>query len=208
MSIGGNQRGVDAHARALQPLLLQPELAWAGKKADQAALGSILVGPWLVGLLAFPIGLALQLLILGHAPRRGLALLRQLEAQPLKASLLGAVNTLFLAFLFLVAAKHNSALALLPALVWLVLTLVGSQGIARALGARILGREESAGAPADVSELALGWFVMVFAAALPLLGPFLAAYWAVRATGGVILTLLVSPPPAAPGLAPSGDAEA
>ena len=46
-------------------------LAAPALAAPKDEVGALLFGPWLLALVAFPIGLALHLLILGYAPRRG-----------------------------------------------------------------------------------------------------------------------------------------
>lgn len=183
--------------------VLQPRIAYAG---GGDAFAAFVIGPSLVALFVFPIGLALHWLIMGFSPRRGLALVEKLQTHRAKTIVLGSINTFFLLFFALATAKPAPALALLAVLFWMTLALVGSHGIARSLGVRILGRDQSGNPPDDVKELAIGWFVAVFVVAFPLLGLFVGAYWGVRATGGVILTLLADDEPVA--MPPWGGVEA
>lgn len=193
--------------RALLPLLLvlaaaAPALAGDGKKDE---VGALLFGPWLLGLMAYPVGLALHCLILSHAPRRGAGLVHKVETYRGRTIALGLLNTLFLGLVFAATVHGAPALALLVACLWWTLALVGSHGVARSIGARIL--DEPADGKHELRGLAAGWFVMVFASALPGLGWLLALYWAVRSTGGVVLAAFsvpddsvrpLAPPPAAP----------
>ncbi len=166
-----------------------PALAAEGDRA-----GALLFGPALFALPVFAIGLAGHLLLLAAAPARGRSLVAQAERPRGRLLALGVVDTLFLWFVALATAKPAPAISALVLLVWLALAFVGSHGLARALGARVLGRDPHAAAPEDVRQLVVGWFVLTFAAALPLVGLLLAAYWSVRATGAVLLTLLAGPP--------------
>ncbi|HBP21000.1 MAG TPA: hypothetical protein DEA08_24845, partial [Planctomycetes bacterium] len=81
-------------------------------------------------------------------------------------------------------------------------------GLARGVGARILGRDEGSGPPGDALETALGFLTLLFACAIPLLGVFLATYWIVRATGGAVLSMLAvesaPDPQPAPSSPPAG----
>ena len=178
--------------RALPALLalalLLPSPAYAGHKGDVAGL--IVLGPSLLALFLLPFGLAAQGLILAYAPRRGRGLVHAVERHRVKTVVLGLINTLFLAFFVGATAKPAPLLALIGLLVWLVLILVGSHGLARGVGARILGRDEGSGPPGDALETALGFLTLLFACAIPLLGVFLATYWIVRATGGAVLSML------------------
>ena len=96
-----------------------------------------------------------------------------------------------------VTGKAAPALGFLALLGWILLALVGSHGLARSLGAKVLGREQPSGPPGDLAEVSLGWAVLIFASAIPILGLFLAAYWCVRATGAAILALLAVEVPVA-----------
>ena len=171
----------------LGALLLAPSPAFADGKGD--AGGLLLVGPLLLALVLFPVGLAVHGLLLTRLPRRGLGLVEK-ERQRVKTIVLGLLDTGFFWFVALAAAKPAPALAALSLLLWSGLALVGSYGLARALGARLLGSEQPSGAPRDLLELALGWFVIVFATALPLVGPLLGLYWAIRGAGLTVLALL------------------
>lgn len=182
-------------ALAALALLAAPGTAWAAE-GDRA--GALLFGPALLALPVFAIGLAAHLLLVAVAPERGRSLVAQAERPRGRLLVLGLVDTLFLWFVALAIAKPAPAISGLVLLIWLGLAFVGSHGLARALGARVLGRDPRAPAPEDVRQLAVGWFVLTFAAALPLVGLLLAAYWSVRATGAVLLTLLVGPPPREP----------
>ncbi len=176
----------------LGAVLLAASPAWAGK-GDAA--GALIVIPPLAALAVYPLGLAVHLLLLATLPGRGRTLVAQARRPRTKGLVLGAINSAFLLFFAVAIAKPAPPLALLIVLVWLAVALIGSHGLARVVGAAALGRRAADGPPADVKDLAVGWFVLVFAAALPLVGWVLAAYWSVRAVGGVVLTLLVGPPP-------------
>lgn len=175
---------------SLVALLVGAEPAFAGK--DDAAAG-ILAFPSLVALLSYPAGLALHALILAYAPRRGLGLVSNLENHRAKTLILGSLNTFFLLFLAITLHKKAPPVAVLAILLWVTLAAVGSHGIARGLGARLLGGQQTT-PPGDLKEVALGWFVFLFAIAIPGLGALLGIYWCVRATGGVVLTLFSVPP--------------
>ncbi len=160
--------------------------------------GAVLVAPFFAALFAYPLGLAVHCLILAYAPRRGVGLVHNVEAHRWKTLVLGLAHTAFLLLVFAAAAEHAPALAALVLTLWCMLALVGTFGLARSIGARVLGANVGAGDD-DLKALAVGWFVLVFASAFPGLGWLLWAYWAVRATGGVILTLFSVPPgPAGP----------
>lgn len=197
--------------RALPALLLLalllPSPAYAGNKGDVAGL--IVLGPSLLALFLLPFGLAAQGLILAYAPRRGRGLVHAVERHRVKTVVLGLINTLFLTFFVAATAKPAPLLALIGLMVWLVLILVGSHGLARGVGARILGRDEASGPPSDALEAALGFGTLLFACAIPLLGVFLGTYWVVRATGGAVLSMLAvesapDPQPAPPPSPPAG----
>lgn len=181
--------------RADEPAAERQHEGGGGKKADEAAL--LLLGPAVLGLLfTFPVGLAAQCLILAHAPRRGLPLVHRLEAHRWKTLLLGLANTLFLGVVFLATQQHLKAIAVLALVLWWALAFVGCHGIARAIGARVLGHDPALppGAPADLKALAVGWFVLVFASALPVIGPLvIGPYWCIRGAGGVILAVFSVP---------------
>lgn len=187
----------------LLPLLLVlaaacPALAGDGKKDE---VGALLFGPWLLGLVAFPVGLALHCLILAHAPRRGAGLVHKVETYRGRTIALGLLNTLFLGLVFIATAQAVPALGLLVGCLWWTLALVGSHGIARSIGARVL--DEPTDGKHEVRGLAVGWFVMVFASALPGLGWLLATYWSIRATGGVVLAAFSVPDDAVKPLSPT-----
>lgn len=189
---------------ALLGVLLFPSLALAGGKGDAA--GALLFGPLFMALLLLPTGWALQALILAHAPRRGQTLLHAVQRHRWKTILLGVLNTGFVFLLVAVIGQAAPPLAFLALLTWTLLALVGSHGLARALGAKVLGREQPSGPPGDLAEVSIGWAVLLFGAALPFVGMFLASYWAVRATGGAILALLAVEVPAESPEEPGGEA--
>lgn len=174
--------------RALALLLLFPSLALAEGKGDAA--GALVLFPLLTALVLLPSGWALHALILAHAPRRGLALVQATQRHRWKTLLLGGVNTAFLAFLISVTGGKAPAISFLALLLWLLLVLIGAHGIARGIGAKILGREQASAPPGDLVELSLGWAILLFAAAIPILGLFLGFYWSVRAVGSAVLALL------------------
>ena len=182
-------------AAALLGLLLFPSLALAGGKGDAA--GALLFGPLFTALVLLPTGWALQALLLAHAPRRGQTLLHAVQRHRWKTILLGVLNSGFVFFLVAVTGKAAPALGFLALLGWILLALVGSHGLARSLGAKVLGREQPSGPPGDLAEVSVGWAVLIFASAIPILGLFLAAYWCVRATGAAILALLAVEVPVA-----------
>lgn len=153
--------------------------------------GALLVVPLLMALVAYPLGLAVHCLILAFAPRRGAGLLHNVEAHRWKTLVLGLAHTAFLFLVFAAAAEHAPALAALVFALWSMLALVGTFGLARSIGARVL--DVPAQGPQELKALALGWFVLVFASAFPGLGWLLCAYWSIRATGVVILTLFSVP---------------
>lgn len=180
---------------ALVGLLLFPSLALAGGKGDTA--GALLFGPLFTALLLLPTGWAFQALILAHAPRRGQTLLIAVQRHRWKTILLGVLNTGFVFFLVAATSKGAPVLGMIAFLGWSLLALVGSHGLARSLGAKVLGREQPSGPPGDLAELTLGWAILLFGASLPFVGIFLAGYWCVRATGAAILALLAVEVPAA-----------
>lgn len=167
-----------------------------GKKAEEA-FAVFVLAPWIVALVTFPVGLAAHCLILAHAPRRGLSLVHRVEAHRWKTLFLGGVNSLFLLVVFAATAQRAQPIAALAVFLWWALAFVGCHGIARAIGARVLGHEPGVhpGAPGDLKALALGWFVIAFASALPGIGWLLGTYWCVRGTGGVILAVFSVPEP-------------
>lgn len=175
-------------------LFFHVDPAYAGKGDDA---GAVLLVPFLFAVFAYPVGLGLHGLILAYAPRRGRGLVTNLENHRPKTIILGILNTIFLLLVALTLKKAAPALAALAVLLGMTLAAVGSYGIARSLGARVLGRPLATESPGDVKELAVGWFVFLFALAIPGLGWLLAAYWGVRATGGVVLTLFKIPSGAA-----------
>lgn len=181
----------------------QPEPDRPHKKAEEGAF-LVLFGPGLLGLFAYPIGLAAHCLLLAWAPRRGWPLVHRLESHRWKTLLLGAANTVFLGIVFLATAQTVKALAILALVLWGALAFVGSHGLARALGGRVLGHEPgmAPGPPGDLQALAVGWFVLVFGAAIPVLGLLLGLYWCLRGAGGVVLAVFSVPEPPAPGWLP------
>ena len=175
--------------RAAALVLLFPSLALAaGGKGDAA--GALLLGPLFSALILLPTGWALHALILAYAPRRGLALVQATQRHRWKTLALGGVNTAFLAFLIVVTGDKAPAISFLALLLWLVLALVGAHGVARGIGAKLLGREQAGAPPGDLAELSLGWVTLLFGAAIPILGVFLGLYWSARAVGSAILALL------------------
>lgn len=154
--------------------------------------GAVLFVPFLAALLWYPLGLAVHCLILGYAPRRGAGLVHNVEAHRWKTLALGLAHTAFLFLVFAAAAEHAPALAALVFALWSMLALVGMFGLARSIGARVL--DVPSQGPQELKALAVGWFVLCFASAFPGLGWLLGTYWAIRATGGVILTLFSVPP--------------
>jgi hypothetical protein len=173
-------------AAALGVLAWTPP-AYAGK-GDEAA--AVLFGPILLALLAYPVGLALHALILAFSPRRGRGLTHKLERHRGKTILLGVLNTFFLLLVAITLKKSAPAIGMLAVLLWLGLAFVGSHGIARGLGAKVLGARLASDGPDDFKQTALGWFVLLFACAIPGLNLLLLPYWAIRATGGVVLAVL------------------
>lgn len=165
--------------------LASPALA-----APKDEVGALLFGPWFLAVVAYPVGLALHLLMLGFAPRRGAGLVHKVEAFRGRTLVLGAINTLFFFFVFAALGEHAPKLAALVATLWVMLALVGSHGLARSIGARVLDAPPGTD---ELKALALGWFILCFASALPGLGWLLAIYWSIRATGGVVLTLFSVP---------------
>lgn len=172
---------------AFLALLAHPEAAYAGK-GDEAAAGLLI--PIVVAVLAYPVGLALHCLIFAYAPRRGRGLVSNFQNHRAKTLVLGAMNTVFLALVALTLKKPAAGLAALAIVLGFALAIVGTYGVANSIGARILGTDD---APADFKTLALGWFVVDFAMAIPGLGLLLGLYWAVRGTGAVVLTLFSIP---------------
>lgn len=164
-----------------------------GKKVEEA-FGLFVIAPWVMAIIAFPVGLAAHCLILAHAPRRGLSLVH-LEAHRWKTLVLGGANTLFLLVVFAATAQHAQPIAALALFLWWALAFVGCHGIARAIGARVLGYDSHPGAPGDLRALAVGWFVITFAGALPGIGWLLGTYWCLRGTGSVILAVFSVPEP-------------
>lgn len=184
-------------------LLAAPAL---GAEPDRdGGAGALLVGPFLAAVVAYPLGLALHCLVLAHAPRRGAGLVEQAEAHRWKSLLLGAAHAVFLLLALAAAGGRAPGLAALIASLWALAALVGAHGLARALGARVLDVRASGldDRGSELGALAVGWFVIVFASALPGLGWFLGVYWGLRATGAAVLALFAPAAPAAPA-APDG----
>jgi hypothetical protein len=180
--------------------LARPALAAAGNPKEA---GGLLFVPILLALVAYPLGLAVHCLILAFAPRRGAGLVQKAEGHRTKTIILGVAHTAFLLLVAAALGQRAPGLSLLVLTLWAMLALVGLFGVARSIGARVLDvPSHGPGAPgggAEVRALALGWFVVVAACAFPGLGWLLAAYWSVRATGAVVLTLFSvhdAPPPA------------
>ncbi|MCO5165984.1 MAG: hypothetical protein M9894_06405 [Planctomycetes bacterium] len=159
--------------------------------------GALLVGPFLAAVVTYPLGLAVHLLVLAFAPRRGAGLVEQAEAHRWKTLLLGAAHAAFLLLVLAAAAGRAPGLAALVVALWGLVVLVGLHGVARAIGARVLDESGGAGGAHEVRALAVGWFVVVFASAFPGLGWLLFPYWALRATGAAVLAVF-SPGAAAP----------
>ncbi|MBX3467726.1 MAG: hypothetical protein KF878_12645 [Planctomycetes bacterium] len=183
--------------RVVVPALLGVALLAApalGAEPDRdGGAGALLVGPFLAAVVAYPLGLAVHCLVLAHAPRRGAGLVEQAEAHRWKSLLLGAAHAVFLLLALAAAGGRAPGLAALVASLWALAALVGAHGLARALGARVLDDRAS-----ELGALAVGWFVIVFASALPGLGWFLGVYWGLRATGAAVLALFAPAAPAAP----------
>lgn len=154
--------------------------------------GAVLLVPLLAAVVSYPLGLAVHCLILAFAPRRGAGLVHNVEAHRWKTLVLGLAHSAFLFLVFAAAAEHAPALAALVFSLWCMLALVGMFGLARSIGARVL--DLPAQGPHELRTLAIGWFVIVFASAFPGLGWLLCTYWAIRATGAVVLTLFSVPP--------------
>ena len=126
--------------------LASPALA-----APKDEVGALLFGPWFLAAGGYPVGLALHLLMLGFAPRRGAGLVHKVEAFRGRTLVLGAINTLFFFFVFAALGEHAPKLAALVATLWVMLALVGSHGLARSIGARVLD------APPGTDELKALW---------------------------------------------------
>lgn len=174
-------------------LLTSPGVALAGKGED--AFGAIVVLPLLLALFLYPTGLALHALILALAPRRGAELVRQARGRPIRALLLGGVNVGALLALAALAGRKAWPVGVFALLLGLILAFVGSHGVARALGRRVLGPGGDGAAGADLKALATGWFVLVFGTAFPLFGWLLGGYFALRSVGALALALLGAPEP-------------
>jgi hypothetical protein len=173
----------------LGSVLFHTTPAFAGKGDEFAAA---MFMPTLVAAVIYLPGLALHMLILAYAPRRGSSLVSKLQNHKVKTLILGVLNTLLLTLIAFTLAKPAPVASILAVVLWYTLAVIGSHGIARGLGRRILGREHTE-PPGDLKEIALGWFVFLFALAIPGLGLILGFYWSVRATGGVVLTLFSIP---------------
>ncbi|MGE0707801.1 MAG: hypothetical protein AB7N76_13175 [Planctomycetota bacterium] len=184
-----------ALALLLLAALAAPAPAHAGHKGDAA--GGLLFLPTILALVLLPMGLAVQGLVLAFSPRRGRSLVRAAVHHRVKTIVLGLLNTACLGFVVIAAGQRAPALSVLTLAVWLGMVLVGAHGLSRDLGARVLGRERPAGPPLDALEAALGWAVLLFASAVPVLGLLLAAYWTIRAAGAAVLGLLAVEVPAA-----------
>lgn len=154
--------------------------------------GAVLVLPFLTAVVAYPLGLAVHCLILAFAPRRGAGLVHNVEAHRWKTLILGLAHTAFLLLICAAAAESAPGLAALVLSLWCMLALVGMFGLARSIGARVL--DVPSQGSRELKALAVGWFVLCFASAFPGLGWLLWTYWAIRATGGVILALFSVPP--------------
>lgn len=174
-----------------------PQPGKSRKRKMEEGVETLVLLPALLATVAFPVGLAVHLLILGFAPQRGRGLARHLQgARRGKTLVLGAGNTLFFFVVVTSLGQSSPPLSLLALLLWVMLALVGSHGIARTVGARVRGVAEVEDEPEpgeDMKSVAVGWFVLCFGAAFPVLGLGLLVYWAVRATGGVMLTLFSVP---------------
>lgn len=167
--------------------------------ASPKEAGALLLAPLFTAVLAYPLGLAVHCLIMAFAPRRGLNLVHQVEAHRWKTLILGAAHSAFLFLVFAAAAERAPGFAALVVALWTMLALVGMYGLARSIGARVLDLPSHERGQHELKALAIGWFVILFASAFPGLGWLLGTYWAIRATGAVILTLFSVP------AAPAGD---
>lgn len=154
--------------------------------------GALLVLPFATAVMAYPLGLAVHCLILAFAPRRGAGLVHGIEAHRWKTLVLGLAHTVFLLLICAAAGERAPALAALVLSLWCMLALVGTFGLARSIGARVL--DVPSQGSHELRTLAVGWFVLCFVSAFPGLGWLLWIYWALRATGGVILALFSVPP--------------
>lgn len=187
---------------ALLSTLAASQPALAKGDGEQAFLIGV-VGVGILALFAFLTGLAAHALILGHAPRRARGLVAAGgRRNRWKTLILGIVNTFALAVVFRWSEHRAPPLAVLTFATWCVAILVGGHGIARNVGRAALGvdPDEVLDAAAELRGVALGWFVLCFASAIPLLGYALWFYWSVRSTGVVAYALLA---PDEPDLEPS-----
>lgn len=176
-----------------------PQTGPRRQKAEEG-LFLFVIGPGILALFTYPVGLAAHCLIMAHAPRRAAPLVHRLEAHRWKTLLLGLANSMFLGIVVAATQQHAKPIALLAGVLWWALAFVGTHGIARAIGARVLGHDPGLppAPPGDLKALAVGWFVVVFASAIPAIGPFLGLYWCLRGAGGVVLAVFSVPEPPAP----------
>lgn len=175
-------------ALALCLLLCHPDLAFAGKKEREAA--GFLISITLLPLGLYPLGLAWHLMIASLMPQRSQGLSLDLEEHYWKTTLLGLSNCLALFILMGVFGDRAPGLSGLCLLTLLILAGLGIHGIVRGTGEWVLERCGSiTGEVTPMKALAVGWFVCVYVACVPVIGWFIGAYWTVRGIGGVILQL-------------------
>jgi hypothetical protein len=170
-------------------LVASPRVALAEEKNSAAFLvGCVTVVP----LALVPLGLAFHLLFRAVFPRRMRRIVHATETLPARASILGFVNALVLALVFAGTAERAPPVAHAAFLAFVLLSFVGSHGVARALGARALGAPaaESLGAArSEIRELAVGWFVIAYVGCFPVIGWVLGVFWLVRGLGALVLSL-------------------
>jgi hypothetical protein len=153
---------------------------------DKNIVGFFLLSVTLIPLALVPLGLAFHLLFRALAPRRTRQLADAVETRGTLALVLGFVNFLVLALIFVAAQHHAPGVAGTAYLVFVLLAALGSHGIACSLGARVLG---SPAPGTGLRELAVGWFVMSYVSWFPIVGWCFGLYWAFRGTGALILSV-------------------
>jgi hypothetical protein len=177
-----------------------------GGKKEEKVLVFFLACTTVLPLATFLPGLAFHLLLRGIAPSRTRRLTTELETRFFRSAVVGVVDSLGLFLIFLGFANNVKAIALFAFLLWLALAFVGLHGIARALGASVLGSGPApasyvggfappspGGSRPELRELVVGWFVLCWLGWFPVLGWAYALFSAVRGTGAVVLQALSGP---------------
>lgn len=187
-----------ALALALLVALASPAFADdpQGPQKAKEAVGFVLLCLTAFPLATFAPGLAFHLVLRALAPRRTRLITSEVENHFFRTLAFGFVDALVLFFAFAATAKGAPPIAALVFLVAATLAFVGLHGIARSIGARVLGPTD--GPRSELRELAVGWFVFCFVGWVPLFGWIYAFICIARSIGAVVLQAFVSSDDEAP----------